>query len=156
MSAKSADEKFARDWIVDFSTYLIKRRHFSWFRRSKEALLKTKYPVISLYRFSREREASWEGMSHPHIIDSDYMPVISGIATRFALNDKWDISQKDRKYLIFGPLTKGNQVLVPSQPHKMIIISLWEVAKIISTIGGVAGLAYLIYIIYQLIAKPSG
>lgn len=137
MDVIEKDKIFRRDWTVDFSNRIIRTKDFSFIRRIKETIWKTKYPVLSLYRFAREAEASAEGIAHPVIVNSDNMTLIEGLPTRFELSNEWKIPERDLKYLIYGPLTCGDKLLVPAYPDKLLLIFLWEVIKVISIIGGV-------------------
>ena len=148
MDIRAEDEKFRRDWEVDFANLIVQRKNFGFLRRLREKIWKTKYPVISLYRFAREKEATPHAMSYPHIVNSDNMAPIEGIPTRFELNDGWNVPVSDRKHLVFGPLTKGNEILVPALPEKVFLITVWEVVKFLSILGGAIGFIVLLFSLF--------
>lgn len=136
MTIEEEEAKFGRDWEVDFSKLELRRKKLGFFRTAKEFFWRTRYPVLALYRWARTREDNFDVMTYPHIVNSDNLPPIPGLPTRIELNEGWSIPDRDLRYLIFGPLTKGNTILVPAVPDKKPLFTLWEMIKIFSTIGG--------------------
>lgn len=149
MNIKTEDKKFRCDWEVDFANLIVHRKNFGFLRRLREKIWKTKYPVISLYRFARESEATPHAMSYPHIVNSDNLQPIEDIPTRFELNNGWDIPEQDRKHLVFGPLTKADKIIVPALPERIFLISVWEYIKFLSILGG--AVFFLIWIIQNIL-----
>lgn len=90
-------------------------------------------------------------MSNPHIVNSDNLQPIPELPTRVELNGDWTIRQSDLRFLVYGPLTRGTEVLVPAVPQKVVLITPWECMKVIATLGG--AIAFFIYV-YEWIIEP--
>jgi len=138
-------ERFQEDWSIDFGKKLIYRKPRTILRRFREFLVKPKYPVLALYRFARYHEATEIGIVFPEVVGSDMLPKADSIPTRFVLNEPWVIKPSDLKTLYLGPLTQGSKVLVPAFPKSGFFITIWDIVKILSTIGGAVGFVILLW-----------
>ena len=144
MDAKREEVRFHENWAIDFGRNIIYRKKRSILRKLKELIVRPRYTVLSLYRFARHHEATSTGIVYPEIVDRDMLPKIDEFPTRFVLNEPWNIPTQDLKTLYLGPLTKNTAILVPSFPKNGFFATIWDVVRILATIGSAAGLILLV------------
>jgi len=130
MDIKKEIAKFERDWEVDFGNLEMRIKQFGFWRSIKEFFWPTEYLVLAMYSFARGREAQPDAMAYPHIVNSDNLIPIEGIPTRIELNYDWSIPEDDLEQLVFGPLTKGTDILVQPAPEKFILLTLGKFVEI--------------------------
>jgi hypothetical protein len=143
MDAKREEQRFHEDWAIDFGKQLIYRRDRRLFQMLKELILKPRYPVLAFYRFARHHEATSTGIVYPEIVDADMLPKIDQIPTRFVLNEPWRIPERDLKTLYLGPLTQNKTILVPPFPKNGFFATIWDVIRVLATLGGAIGFVLL-------------
>ena len=51
----------------------------------------------------------------------------------------WSIPKADLTALYIGPLTQGENILVPAFPPRGFFITAWELMKVLAVIGSVLG-----------------
>lgn len=145
MNIQREQERFLDDWTIDFGKKLLYRKSRNFWRVIRDFLVKPKYPVIALYRFARYHEATETGIVFPEIVGSDMLQKIESIPTRFVLNVPWSIPPNDLKTLYLGPLTQGTKVLVPALPRVGFFITIWDIIRIFSTIGGATAFVIMVW-----------
>ena len=145
MEVQNEIDKFHADWALDFGKKLIYRKKRTLLRRLRDRIIRPKYPVLSLYRFARHHEATTEGIVYPEIVNSDMLPKIEGLPTRFVLNEPWKIPVEDMKTLYLGPLTQGNTILVTVFPEKGFFLTIWDLISIMAILG--SAIAFILLLI---------
>lgn len=144
MDIESEITRFKNDWEIDFPKNTIRRKSVGIFQSLINALRKPKYPVIALYRFAQFHLSTEDGIVWPNFMDRNAGNEIAGVPSWYQLSEEWSISEKDLKCLFLGPLVKGEEVIVPALPESAFFTSLWEIVKIIATIGGVLGFIVMV------------
>ena len=98
---------FERDWKINWEKRIIQRVINSKI---------TKYNVSDFYKWIRMQEASFtEGMSYPHILETDGMGSTYAIAKKIKLVNNYTIETDSIRYLHGGNsilLDNNNKVLV--------------------------------------------
>ena len=104
---------FERDWKINFEKRMIQRVVNSTI---------TKYHVSDFYKWIRMQEASFtEGMSYPHILETDGMGSTYAVANKIKLVNNYFIEADSIKYLHGGNLIlldNNNNVLVEDSLHQ--------------------------------------
>lgn len=145
MNIEAEIARFHAEWDIDFGRKQIHRKPGSIWKSLVELIFPPKYPVIALYRFAKAQEATEAGIVYPEIIDRDRLPQIGAIPMRFVLNAPWEIPQGDLQTLYLGPLTQGNDILVPVFPQKGFFTTIWEILKVFAVLG--SAIAFILYVI---------
>ena len=144
MNVESEITRFKNDWEIDFPKKVIRRKSMGIFRSLIDIIRRPKYPVVALYRFAQFHLGSEEGIILTNFMQRGAGNEVAGVPSWFQLSEEWIISQKDVKCLILGPLVKGNEVIVQALPERALFTSLWEIVKIMATIGSALGLVVMV------------
>lgn len=144
MDIESEIARFKDDWEINFPEKIIRRKSVGIIRAFLNSLKRPKYPVIALYRFTQFHLGNEEGIVWPNFMERSTGNEIAGVPSWYQISEEWTIPDKDLKCLFLGPLVKGEEVLVPALPEKAFFATLWEIVKIMATIGGALGLITMV------------
>ena len=145
MDIDSEIKRYREDWEIDFPNKVIRRKSVNIFRSLINAIRNPKYPVIALYRFAQYHLSTEEGIVWPNFMERGAGNEVAGVPSWYQISEEWSIPQKDINCLVLGPLVKGEDILVSALPKKVFFTSIWEIVKIMATIGG--ALSFIILLV---------
>ena len=90
---------YEEDWEISPSDKQVRIRPMSFLERVLR--WRTRYPLSKFHAFVRRNwEATEQGITHPLVLNSDYMKPVKGVPTKLEIVNGWHIPEKSLKKLV--------------------------------------------------------
>ncbi len=142
-----AADVFSRYWTLDMKNSEYRRKSEGKLIRGFQLLVNRRQSLFGMYWYTKRLfhgDEISEYMPFHFPIEHDEMP-IPGYSRKYALNEKYTVRQKDRKFLTGGPLYdrgEGRVIVVPFPARQSV--RRFIVASVVPVVGFLGSLASLV------------